>query len=45
MVEYEFYNCDTISNGTHLIVRDETSMQIMFKCRLDNIDCFEKYIE
>lgn len=41
--EYQFTNADTLSDGTHLIVRDKTSMQLIFKCRLDNIDCFEKW--
>jgi hypothetical protein len=42
-IEYSFNDADTLSNGTHLIVRDKTSLQLVFKCRLDNIDCFEKW--
>jgi hypothetical protein len=41
--EYSFTNADTLSNGSHLVVRDERNMQLIFKCRLDNIDCFEKW--
>lgn len=40
--EYTFTDADTLSDGTHLVVRDRVSMQLVFKCRLDNIDCFEK---
>ena len=40
-VEYEFYDAEAINNGTHLTVRDSVSTQILFKCSLENIDCFE----
>ena len=40
-VEYEFEDAYAINNGTHLTVRDSVSTQILFKCSLENIDCFE----
>ena len=41
-VEYEFVKADALNDGKHMTVRDSQSYQILFKCRLDNIDCFEK---
>ena len=44
-IDYEFDNVDTISNGTHLEVRDATSRQLEFKCRLDNVSSLVKLIK
>lgn len=41
--DYSFEGVDTISNGTHLEVRDLRSRQLEFKCRLDNIDSLVKF--
>lgn len=41
-VEYEFEKAEALNDGTHMKVRDSQSCQILFICRLDNIDCFEK---
>lgn len=40
-VEYKFEDAEVINNGTHMTVRDSVSSQILFKCSLENIDCFE----
>lgn len=40
-VEYEFYDAEAINNGSHLTVRDSGNCQILFKCRIDNVDCLE----
>lgn len=41
-VDFRFYDVDTISNGTHLEIRDIESNQLEFKCRIDNIDSLVK---
>lgn len=40
--DFEFTDVSSISNGTHLEVRDRISNQLEFKCRLDNIDSLAK---
>lgn len=40
--DFEFRDVDSISNDTHLEIIDKASMQLEFKCRLDNIDSLVK---
>jgi hypothetical protein len=40
--DFEFKDVYCNSNGTHFEIRDKTSMQLEFKCRLDNIDSLAK---
>ena len=44
-IDFSFKDVDSISNGTHLEIRNKTSRQLEFKCKLDNIDSFVKVRE